>query len=282
MSRKLRRLSPLRIAGMFVLLMGLFAAIAALVHQLPPSPAGLLLAGLLGVLTLPLAASPWEWLVHRYVYHRRAIPWLRRIYVIHHQGHHHAIFPTWRYVTNGPVRRHAILASSASALHTSATRNLAIKLAHFFLYLDLGGVCILLPAWLLTGSVAFLAGLTVALVVVSDLFVRVHDAIHYPGQHRFIEAQPWFPFLEQHHYIHHVDSEANVNFLLPLADRLFGTMRRTLTPEELSKHGSLVEAKAHPVGRSEPAKEVARPRKLPLEPPGGQEHRACSLLRELP
>jgi hypothetical protein len=60
-----------------------------------------------------------------------------------------------------------------------------------------------------------------------------------------------------------VDTEANVNFLLPLADWQFGTMRRmrrTLTPEELRRHGPLEEAKAHPVGMSEPAKNVARPR----------------------
>jgi hypothetical protein len=119
----------------------------------------------------------------------------------------------------------------------------------------------------------FLVGQIAALAVVSDLFVRVHDAIHYPGRHRFIEGQPWFGFLEMHHYIHHVDTEANVNFLLPLADWLFGTMRRTLTPDELRRHGSLAEAKAHPVGMSEPAKLVAKPRR--------QDHDPSRLGREL-
>lgn len=31
-----------------------------------------------------------------------------------------------------------------------------------------------------------------------------------------VEAQPWFAFLDRHHYIHHVDLGANLNFLLPL------------------------------------------------------------------
>jgi hypothetical protein len=247
---------------MTLLLLGVLGAVVVLVRQLPQAPPGILAAGLLGAVALPIAASPLEWLVHRYVYHRRLIPFLRRIYVIHHQGHHHALFPTWRYVTNGPVRRHPILASSHCALHTSFGRNFMIKLCHFTFYMMIGGFCVWLPGWLLTGNVAFLLGLIVASAVVSDLFVRVHDAIHYPGQHPFIQGQFWFRFLEDHHYIHHVDTEANVNFLLPLADWLFGTIRRSLTADELSRHGTLAEAKAHPLGMSEAAREVARPRRL--------------------
>src|SRR5262249_1003441 len=73
-------------------------------------------------------------------------------------------------------------------------------------------------------------------------------------------AQPWFPFLERHHYIHHVDTEANVNFLLPLADWLFGTLRCSLTAEELARHGSLAEARAPPRGMSVPSRGGGRPR----------------------
>jgi hypothetical protein len=247
---------------MLILLFGTLSMIVVLVRALPFTVPGYLAASLLGAAALPIMASPLEWWVHRYVYHRQQLPLLRRIYVIHHQGHHHAIFPTWRYVTNGPVRRHPIVASSNSALHMSFWRNLRIKLCHFAFYMMIGSLCVWLPAWLLTQNVGFLVGLITASAVVSDLFVRVHDAIHYPGHHRFIEAQPWFGFLERHHYIHHVDTEANVNFLLPLADWLFGTMRRTLTPEELRRHGSLEEAKAHPLGHSEPANQVAKLRRF--------------------
>ncbi len=69
-----------------------------------------------------------------------------------------------------------------------------------------------------------------------------------------VEAQPWFPFLDRHHYIHHVDLGANLNFLLPLADLLFGTLRRRLTPEELASHRSLEAAKARPSGQGERAR----------------------------
>lgn len=254
------RLSPLRIVSMTLLLLAFFAGTAWCVRSLPPSVPGAALAFLLGVLVLPVAASPYEWLVHRYVYHGTAIPFLRRIYVIHQHGHHYAIFPTWRYVTHGPVLRHPIVSGSRSDLHRAPWSNLRIKLAHFAFYMALGSALILWPAWLATGSVAFLAGLLASLVVVSDLFVRVHDAIHYPREFPVIQRQRWFRFLDEHHYIHHVDTTANVNFLLPLADLLFGTMRRTLTAEELAVHGPLAQAKAHPVGASEPARLVARPR----------------------
>jgi hypothetical protein len=77
--------------------------------------------------------------------------------------------------------------------------------------------------------------------------------------------------------------EANVNFLLPLADWLFGTMRRDLTTEELARHGSLAEAKAHPRGTSEPAREVARPRdyRALLDPQLQQTAAACLVPRDV-
>lgn len=260
-----RPLDRPRVLAALLLLIAFFAGVSWLVGRLPAAPLGQAVAFLLGVLVLPVAASPYEWLVHRYVYHGTVIPFLRRIYVIHQHGHHYAIFPTWRYVTNGPVLRHPILSDGRSDLHQTRWSNLRIKLAHFAFYMVLGTALILTPAWLATGSVAFLSGLLAALVVVSDLFVRVHDAIHYPKDFPWLQRQGWFRFLDEHHYIHHVDTSVNVNFLLPLADLLFGTMRRTLTDEELAVHGPLAEAKATPVGASEPARLVARPR--PRTPP---------------
>jgi len=170
--------------SMVTLLLAFFAAVAWVVRLAPDSALGGVFAFVLGVLVLPVAASPYEWLVHRYVYHGQAIPFLRRIYVIHQHGHHYAVFPTWRYVTNGPVLRHPILSDSRSDLHQTQRSNLRIKLAHFGFYMVLGTALILWPAWLATGHVAFVAGLAAALVVVSDLFVRVHDAIHYPASSR--------------------------------------------------------------------------------------------------
>jgi hypothetical protein len=150
-------------------------------------------------------------------------------------------------------------------LHTSGLGNVLVKLAHFSFYMTIGCVALWVPAWLMTHNVFFVAGLVLTSAVVSDLFVRVHDAIHYPGSYPWIQSQPWFAFLDRHHFIHHVDTEANVNFLLPLADWLLGTLRLSLNSSELAKHGTLEEAKANPIGASAPARDVARPRCIELD-----------------
>ncbi len=236
------------------------AALVVIVRLLPDSMLSDAAAVAAGVALSVVAASLLEWLIHRYVYHRRVVPFVGRIFRIHHQGHHAAIFPTWRYVTHGPPRRHPILDHSIERLNPRGWRNVLTKLAHFAFYMAGGFVCVWVPAWLATGNLVFLGSIVLCNVVFADLFVRVHDAIHYPECHRWMWRFGWFRFLDRHHYIHHVDTEANVNFLLPLADWLLGTMRRTLTADELRHHGSLEEARAQPVGASEPAREVARPR----------------------
>jgi hypothetical protein len=188
---------------------------------------------------------------------------LGRIYRIHHHGHHHVFFPTWRYATNGLPRRHPVLGPDAPRLHPPGWRNALTKLSHAAFYMGVGAACVWLPAWLLTGRVAFLASLVAANALIADLIVRVHDAIHYPDSHRWLQGRGWFRFLDRHHFIHHVDAEANVNFLLPLADWLFGTLRRSLSEAERRRHGSPEEGRLRPAGASEPAREVARPHGSP-------------------
>jgi hypothetical protein len=230
-------------------------AVVWLVRMLPGSGgASTVLAVVLGLSVLPVVASPIEWFVHRYVYHEAVIRPLKAIFIVH-TVHHYAYFPTWRYVTAGPARRLPITNRSPEAL-ISRLRNAGVRLAHFTWYMTFGVVLVWIPAWLLTGNVAFLGGIIVASAVVSNLFIVVHDTIHRPGSHRIVEAQPWFAFLDRHHYIHHVALGTNLNFLLPLADLLFGTLRRQLTPEELAQHGPLERAKETLTGRGERARAV--------------------------
>jgi sterol desaturase/sphingolipid hydroxylase (fatty acid hydroxylase superfamily) len=120
----------------------------------------------------------------------------------------------------------------------------------------IGVLVMWLPGWAITHNVAFLVGMIVSSIIVSNLFIVVHDTIHRPRSHRIVEAQPWFPFLDRHHYIHHVDLGANLNFLLPLADLLFGSLRTELTAGEIARHGTLAEAKGRPLGEGERAKTV--------------------------
>jgi hypothetical protein len=174
---------------------------------------------LLGLAVLPVVASVLEWFVHRFVYHEAVIQPLGAIFTVH-TAHHFAYFPTWRYVTGGPARRLSIRKRSPEA-YVSPMRNARVRLAHFSWYMAIGAVVVWMPAWLATGDVPFLVGLMISTAVVSNLFIVVHD---------------------------------NLNFLLPLGDLLFGTLRTEMTPEELDLHGPLELAKARPVGEGERAR----------------------------
>lgn len=248
-----KRISPVRFAAATTAMLAVCAGLVFCVRATVDEAYSIPVALVGGILFTLIPASILEWLVHRYIYHRERLGPLAQIYRIHHQGHHAAIFPTWRYTTNGTVLRHPVSEPDISRLYPAGWRNLISKVAHFAFYVAIGFLFIWTPAWLLTYNKPFLASIVVTSIVLSDLFVRVHDAIHYPGQFRFVEAQPWFPFIDRHHFIHHVDMEANVNFLLPLADWCYGTLRTTMTEAEIAKHGTLEGAKASPVGHSEPA-----------------------------
>jgi hypothetical protein len=246
-----RKLDRRRVSLMSLIVVSFFVLLSITAGSLPTSLWGLVGAFTAGLVVTPVIASPIEWTVHRYVYHR-SLGFLKRIYSIH-LAHHHLYFPTWRYVTSGPAKRIPILDSGVSVPQASRSGNVATYLAHFAFYMVLGATLIWLPGWLLSRSVPFLVGSIVGTIVISDLFITVHDAIHRPGSHPLMERQRWFQFLDEHHYIHHVDTEANVNFLLPLADLLFGTLRRELTSAELAIHGTREAAKSRLIGCGEPA-----------------------------
>jgi hypothetical protein len=242
-----------RVVAATAALVAVFLGVVLLVRTLPHGGvASTVPAALLGLVVLPVIASPIEWFVHRFVYHEAVVRPLKSIFTVH-TAHHYAYFPTWRYVTAGPARRLPIRNRQPEALG-SVLHNASIRFAHFTWYMSFGVVLIWLPAWWLTANSAFLVGLIVSSVVVSNLFIVVHDTIHRPGSHRIVEAQPWFAFLDRHHYVHHVALGANLNFLLPLADLLFGTLRRELTPEELAEYGPLEQAKATLIGEGERAR----------------------------
>ena len=133
------------------------------VRSLPGSgAAAATLAFVIGLAVIPIVASPIEWFVHRYVYHEVVIPPLGAIFTVH-TAHHYAFFPTWRYVTGGPARRLSIRRRTPDAA-VSPVRNAGVRLARFSWYMGIGVVVVWLPAWLLTGDVAFLVGLVVAVL----------------------------------------------------------------------------------------------------------------------
>ena len=214
---------------------------------------------LAGVTITVIGLSLQEWTVHRYLYHRYHKNFLlKHIYTIHHIGHHSIIFPPERYVTNGLVKRHPIFENNVKQLGESRFSNLLTRLSHSGSYILLTFITIIGPCWLITQNSILLISAIATTILICHIVVTVHDAIHYPSQHPHIQNQKWFKFLDNHHLIHHIDTEKNVNFLLPICDFLFGTIRFSLSTNEITRYGTLDLAKKNPVGHSEPAKDILK------------------------
>ena len=106
-------------------------------------------------------------------------------------------------------------------------------------------------AWLLTANLAFAGALSATALGIVFFAIHFHDAVHCPGHTRF-EKLAFFKYLDRHHYVHHIDTGSNVNFLLPLGDLLMGTLRKELTPREQRRWPSFDEAHSviHPSVKS--------------------------------
>ena len=210
-----------------------------------------------GVAITIIGLSLQEWMVHRYLYHRHHKNHLmKHIYTIHHIGHHSVIFPTERYITNGSVKRHPIFEKDITKLGETQSSNFLTRLSHSGSYILLTCMTIIGPSWLITNNNILLISTIVATIIICDVVVTVHDAIHYPSQHPIIQNQKFFKFLDNHHFIHHINTEKNVNFLLPICDFLFGTIKLNLSKDEKRIYGTFELAKQNPIGYSEPAKDV--------------------------
>jgi hypothetical protein len=226
-----------------------FSVVGAVFHAArvvaddPWSASGILVSVPGAVVAILVLGSFYEWLVHRFVYHH-ALPlapfW--QINEIHERGHHWHRFPPDRYVERGEVERIPVYPAAPYELCRSRPRRWVAWAAQYALYLSVGIPLAFVPSWFLTRNPLFAASAVVSGLVVCYFFIRVHDVIHYPGE-RLIERTRWFRFLDRHHYIHHVDTRVNVNFLLPLCDLLFGTLRTELTEKELRLWPTFEQAK---------------------------------------
>ena len=204
------------------------------------SAAGTSVFVLLGFASAGLLASLGEWAVHRYTMHTRWRSGILNVpYTLHHVAHHWHEYTPERFTHAGPVKYHPTHDPGALCATSAARAWVAVQ--QFVYYSFYALVFLFLPAWWITGNVSFMAGLILPIPVVCVLFVHVHNVTHHPA-HRHIEAFGWFRFLKRHHYIHHIDNGSNVNFLLPLCDLLFGTLRTELERGELERWGTYEEA----------------------------------------
>lgn len=241
-----------RIAAGTALIFAFVAGILVIARRSAQDPLTLgavLFSGLGAAAAIVATGSLYEWIVHRFVYHAPSrMPLFNGIYEIHQRGHHWHRFPPDHYVEAGPVERIPVALLGAPDpydLCRSSTKRWSAWAGQYALYLAVGIPFAFVPAWLLTRNAIFTASAVVSGLVVCYFFIRVHDVIHYPAG-RLIERFGWFRFLDRHHYIHHMDTRVNLNFLLPLGDWLFGTMRREPTAREMERWPTFEEAKRLP------------------------------------
>ena len=231
----------------------LLVALAHGARSTSPS-AGAVLATVLGAgASAIFIGSVGEWLGHRFIMHRRWKPALLRvIYDLHHRGHHFIHFTPQRYVHDGPINYIPVWPPQPEALCRSAASRWLSMSAQFVFYGSVALMVVLLPTALAARNLLFTVVFSATIGVEIVLFVRLHDAVHYPGQ-SWLERLPFFTRLDRHHYIHHIDPRANTNFLLPLGDLLCGTLRRSVTSWEGSRFPSYDDARKSRVSEADSA-----------------------------
>lgn len=220
-----RRLHRGRAVAGTLALSGMIAAALLAAAGAPRSALGTALVILSGAATTALVFSAWEWGLHRYLYHRDRGPALRPVYLTHHRDHHYRFFPPWRLrsatVEDGSAGAHPSVWTAVLSRYAGRPIAVSDRLVYLLVGMGLiggGGAAV-------TGRPVFVVGVLGAAILIGALFTRVHATIHRPGSHPWLERLPGFAFLARHHHVHHLDTETNANFLLPLADWLYGTLR---------------------------------------------------------
>lgn len=221
---------------------GTAGGLGALARALTPWTAtagGAVVSAFSGLLTMLVVGSLVEWLVHRFVMHRRW-PGVGVAYDLHHQAHHWVHYPPEAYLKPEVTYVPVFPPRPAELCATRTSRALA-ALSQVVFY-SVFAAPLLAVGWLLTGNLPFVVSLGVTASAIIFLAVHVHDAVHCP-KHSPLERFRWFWFLDHHHYVHHVDNDANTNFVLPLGDLLFGTLRTELTVAELGSFPTYEQAR---------------------------------------
>jgi hypothetical protein len=163
----------------------------------------------IGLLAFPVGiiyASLAEWVIHRWLMHR---PLLRfsHFYVGHAKIHHGIYQADETYVLGDRPAEDLTLAWWAMPLPILSQVPLLLVLA----------------AWV---GLPFGLGVFVAFTVYQTSYEYLHYVMHVP-RGRWVERTAAFQWINAHHFQHHRKHGTNLNVVLPLADFLFGTHRRS-------------------------------------------------------
>jgi len=165
---------------------------------------GVQLLAFCGVL---VAASFGEWLLHKYVMHRR-FPLFSYPYKLHTISHHSLFLGDETYTAkrDDPRAKHVTFAP-----------------LDYLLVLSAHGALFLAFEWL-TGIVVMIGGLA-AILMYLVAFDVLHYCWHIPSDTRF-QRTCLFRWMKERHQLHHGNPTVNMNLILPIADFAFGTLRR--------------------------------------------------------
>jgi hypothetical protein len=175
------------------------------------NPNLILAAVLIGSVVAVVQASFVEWAFHRYWLHR---PWLPKDCFTQHTLIHHQ------------------LCKLGDTFHvTDEEQHEALTFAWWGgpLLIAISTSPWVLVAWALHASGVSLPYLAFLITVAAGISVYYvgYESMHY-FMHKptfpFLERSRLFQFIKQHHRIHHVRMNRNLNVLLPLADLLLGTL----------------------------------------------------------
>lgn len=145
-----------------------------------------------------LAASFFEWVLHKYFMHGVLVKGYP--YRAHAQVHHVVFGHAATYHLSDPAHRNLV---------TMAWWNGPVLL---LLNVPLPGLC----AWLL-GSAWVLAGAMAGFTAYYVAYEYLHWCMHVPAGRR-LDRMRWFRWLDRHHRAHHRHPLRNLNVVLPLAD----------------------------------------------------------------
>ena len=70
-------------------------------------------------------------------------------------------------------------------------------------------------------------GAIIAFVIYYIAYECLHALMHVPKKFRWLSNTSFMIWLNRHHYQHHLDPRTNLNVILPIADYVWGTKRRS-------------------------------------------------------
>ena len=152
-----------------------------------------------------ILASVFEWILHRFLMHRR-VPAFAYPFERHTLAHHRIFRADETYHLKREADRHTVPMAWWNGPALIAVGQIPFVAMAF-----------------VAGGLPFVCGSLAAAILYYGAYEYLHWCMHIPGK-RPVERSGIFFRLNGHHLLHHRYMNCNFNVVLPLADLLFGTL----------------------------------------------------------